>query len=87
MDGVLDLIFTFIFCLLTKVDDWVGFSSQSWLGLLFLGRLEESCPVVFVHWVVPFAILSIYFFMKKKVNFYNFVKLESKTYLFENWSC
>ena len=64
IDGVLDLIFTFIFCLLTKVDNWVGFSSQSLLGPLFLGSLEESCPVVFVHWVVPFAILSIYFFIE-----------------------
>ena len=41
MDGVLDLIFTFIFCHLTKVDYWVGFSSQSWLGPLLLGRLDE----------------------------------------------
>ena len=34
------ILLYFIFCLLTKVDDWVGFSSQPWSGQLLLVRVE-----------------------------------------------
>ena len=56
--------FTYVFYLLTKVDDWVGFTSQSWLGPLLLGRLEESCQIVFELWVFSFVLISIYCFIE-----------------------
>ena len=46
--GVFTLNLDLIFHLFTKVDDLVGFSSQSWLSPLLFGRLEESCPLFFV---------------------------------------
>ena len=69
---MLTLIFTFIFYLLTKVDDWVGVSSQSWLGPLLFVRLKESCPVLFVLWVFSFVLISIYCFIevREKLNFW-----------------
>ena len=52
--------------MLTKVDDWVEFSSQSWIVPLLLGRLEESCPVFFVLWVLAFVFISTYCFIEVK---------------------
>ena len=90
--GVFTLILELIFPLFTKVDDWVGFSSQSWLSPVLFGRLEESCPLFFVHWVfldrtyldLLFIEKSIFlFYWQKKKIFSNFVKVKEKNIHFK----
>ena len=67
--GVFTLNLDLIFHLFTKVDDLVGFSSQSWLSPLLFGRLEESCPLFFVVLSLFIEKIIFLFYWEKRVVF------------------